>query len=70
MLLHLAMMLSKVSGWGLTSDDKAYDSSHESAISGEVDGGARAIGGSCGLTVSPWLRVATAGLSPPVFSLA
>ena len=46
MLLHLAMMLSKVSGWGLPSDlvkdlIKAYDSSHESAISGEVDGGAR-----------------------------
>ena len=38
MLLHLAMMLSKVSGWGLPSDDKAYDSSHESVITGEVDG--------------------------------
>ena len=33
MLVHLAMMLSKVSGWGLPSDDKA----HESAIRGEVD---------------------------------
>ena len=37
MLVHLAMMLSKVSGWGLPSDDKANDSSHESEITGEVD---------------------------------
>ena len=40
MLLHLAMMLSKASGWGLPSDDKAHDSpisSHDSAITGEVD---------------------------------
>ena len=43
MLFHLAMMLSKVSGWGLPSDlvkdlIKAYDSSHDSAITGQVDG--------------------------------
>ena len=41
MLVHLAMMLSKVSGWGLPSDGKTHDShlsSHESAIMGEVDG--------------------------------
>ena len=41
MLLHLAMMLSKASGWGLPSDGKAHDSplsSHELAITGEVDG--------------------------------
>ena len=38
MLLHLAMMLSKASGWGLPSDEKGYDSSHESAITGGVDG--------------------------------
>ena len=40
MLVHLAMMLSKVSGWGFPSDDTAHDSpllSHESAITGEVD---------------------------------
>ena len=37
MLLHLAMLLSEVSGWRIPSDDKAHDSSHESAITGEVD---------------------------------
>ena len=37
MLLHLAMLLSEVSGWRLPSDDKANDSSHESEITGEVD---------------------------------
>jgi hypothetical protein len=41
MLVHLAMMLSTVHGWVLPSDDKAHDaslSSHESAITGGVDG--------------------------------
>ena len=41
MLVHLAMMLSTVHGWMLPSDDKAHDaslSSHESAITGGVDG--------------------------------
>ena len=37
MLVHLAMLLCEVSGWRLPSDDKAYDSSHEFAITGEVD---------------------------------
>ena len=40
MLVHLAMMLSEVSGWVLPSDEKAHDSplsSHESAITGEVE---------------------------------
>ena len=39
-MLHLAMLLSEVSGWRLPSDDrldKANESSHESAITGEVD---------------------------------
>eukprot|EP00964_Phaeocystis_antarctica_P056830 scaffold33572_cov47-Phaeocystis_antarctica.AAC.4 len=59
MLLHLAMMLSKVSGGGLPSDGKAHDSplsSHESAITGEVDGARdrRRLASSCdGWYVSP-----------------
>ena len=43
MLVHLAMMLSTSNGWVLAPDDKAHDSSplaaHDSAITGEVDGG-------------------------------
>ena len=43
MLVHLAMMLSTSNGWVLPPDDKAHDSSplaaHDSAITGEVDGG-------------------------------
>ena len=61
MLLHLAMMLSKVSGWGLPSDlvkdlITAYDSSHESVITGEVDGARdrRRLASSCdGWSVRP-----------------
>ena len=55
MLVHLAMMLSKASGWGMPSDDTAHDlplSSHESAITGEVNG--RRLASSCdGWSVSP-----------------
>ena len=43
MLVHLAMMLSTSNGWVIAADDKAHDSSplaaHDSAITGEVDGG-------------------------------
>ena len=42
MLVQLAMMLATSSGWVLLSEDKAYDlplSPHDSAITGEVDGG-------------------------------
>ena len=42
MIVHLAMTLSTSSGWVLLSEDKAYDlplSPHDSAITGEVDGG-------------------------------
>ena len=43
MLVHLAMMLSTSNGWVIAPDDKAHDSSplaaHDSAITGEVDGG-------------------------------
>ena len=39
MLVHLAMTLSTVRGWHIPSDDKASPfSSHESAITGGVDG--------------------------------
>jgi uncharacterized protein with von Willebrand factor type A (vWA) domain len=39
MFFLLAMlMLSTVNGWALQPDDKAHDSSHELAITGEADG--------------------------------
>eukprot|EP00964_Phaeocystis_antarctica_P059555 scaffold35371_cov64-Phaeocystis_antarctica.AAC.2 len=67
MLLHLAMMFSKVSGWGLPSDDTAHDlplSSHESAITGEVDGAhdRRRLASSCDTT---WCVPKPRPCSPP-----
>ena len=59
MLVHLAMMLSKVSGWVLPSADTSHDSPlspHESAITGEVDGARdrrRLASGCDGWSVSP-----------------
>ena len=39
MFFLLAMlMLSTVNGWALQPDDKAHNSSHELAITGEADG--------------------------------
>ena len=80
MLVHLAMILSTVSGWVLPSADTAHDSPlspHDSVITGEADSARnrRRLASSCdtGWYVSPptrafsrvpWLNLAAA------FSLA